>query len=233
MRVNYGICNNKDCYYGAMACDWSCKLYTCLKHSEKSIQKMKFYTCGQHNSNDITKSNRGISDQIKEIIDDLVQPNYIMSDASKAMFNSIKIHFPAAQCLMCYFHVRMNIRKHKHLIQKEKYKQVMKEIQRLHYQRDEGSFRLLLQQILHTWENDGLEQFVAYFKKQWINSRFSKWQLTQAVEPEFDKIDTQPLINTKRPRGRPRGRTSKASKALINDLAVGNSSRPKRSCKNK
>ena len=75
MRVNYGICNNKDCYYGAMACDWSCKLYTCLKHSEKSIQKMKFYTCGQHNSNDITKSNRGISDQIKEIIDDLVS-NY-------------------------------------------------------------------------------------------------------------------------------------------------------------
>ena len=111
MRVNYGICNNKDCYYGAMACDWSCKLYTCLKHSEKSIQKMKFYTCGQHNSNDITKSNRGISDQVKEIIDDLVS-NYD--------------HRP----------------------------------KRIHAK---------LQQILHTWENDGLEQFVAYFKKQWIN----------------------------------------------------------------
>ena len=39
------------------------------------------------------------------------EPRYIMQDHNQASFNAAKHVFPKAKILMCYFHVKLNVRK--------------------------------------------------------------------------------------------------------------------------
>jgi hypothetical protein len=47
------------------------------------------------------------------------QPKYIVSDASKAIRRAIKSNFPNACYVTCWFHLKMNVKKHKNLIPKQ------------------------------------------------------------------------------------------------------------------
>jgi hypothetical protein len=54
----------------------------------------------------------------------------------------------------------------------------MSEIGDLHNTLTQESFNQLLEKTLSKWDNDSeLKSFVKYFKRQWINSSFSNWQL--------------------------------------------------------
>ena len=48
------------------------------------------------------------------------KPLFIISDACHAMANAIKTHLPHCTYLMCYFHLKYNIRKHKKMIRCDK-----------------------------------------------------------------------------------------------------------------
>ena len=47
-----------------------------------------------------------------QIIGVKFRPKYIMLDAAAAGFNAAEKVFPQAKLMMCYFHVKMNIKKH-------------------------------------------------------------------------------------------------------------------------
>jgi nitrogenase subunit NifH len=55
-------------------------------------------------------------------------PKYIVIDACKAMYKAIRKMFPNSVILMCWFHLRMNVKKHKSLIPTDKYEEVQNEI---------------------------------------------------------------------------------------------------------
>jgi transposase-like protein len=101
----------------------------------------------------------------------------MMSDASKAMLKATKQCLPETINLMCWFHLRMNIRKHKPLIGKDAYESVMKDVSTLHNSTCEATFKLQLNSINSKWVREGLVEFKEYFNKQWIKSAFNKWQI--------------------------------------------------------
>ena len=69
----------------------------------------------------------------KQVLNVDFDPQYIMADAGSSIHNGIKANFPNTTQLMCYFHVRFNLKKH--IIKKvpaEKRKVVNKIIEALH-----------------------------------------------------------------------------------------------------
>lgn len=104
-------------------------------------------------------------------------PQFIVTDACHAMANAIKSHFPLCTILMCYFHVKYNVRKHRALIPAAHYRSVQNDIKKLHMCTDEGSYKLLLRSVLAKWNTMQMPQFVEYFRKQWIFGKFRNWQI--------------------------------------------------------
>ena len=103
-------------------------------------------------------------------------------DANQASANSIKKHFPECVIIMCFFHLKSNIRNQKNPIigrlPKEEYQLVMTEITQLHKSKSKEEFDILKDCILNRWkEKSNLRNFHDYFVKQWLNSDFSNWQI--------------------------------------------------------
>ena len=80
-----------------------------------------------------------LNSMLFEIYDTNFNPEYIVVDASKAMYNAIKKYHPKCTVLMCWFHVRYNVRKHKSKIPEQKYINVQKQIKCLHKTTCEGN----------------------------------------------------------------------------------------------
>ena len=59
-------------------------------------------------------------------------PKFIVTDACHAMANAIKSHFVNCTILMCYFHVKYNVKKHRAQIPMAHYRSVMNDIKQLH-----------------------------------------------------------------------------------------------------
>ncbi len=117
-------------------------------------------------------------DKVCNHLDVAFKPEFIVSDASPALYNSIHRNLPDAQHLMCWFHVKLNVRKHKTLIPADKYVTVCTEINKLHSCICEASYKILLKMTLLKWSKDPqLVKFRHYFKKQWVVSKFSNWQI--------------------------------------------------------
>ena len=94
------------------------------------------------------------------------KPKYIVGDGSKAIANSVRSHFKDSLYIMCWFHLRMNVKKKKNLIPADKYATIMKEINELHMSKCEASYKLLLRSTLGKWRKDSsLIAFHDYFKK--------------------------------------------------------------------
>ena len=100
-------------------------------------------------------------------------PEYIVSDASKSMANAINKHYKRCRILMCWFHVRYNLRKRKASMGKY-YRAVMKQVEILHQCRNQVQFNVHLKKFEKVTEKT-LPGFHNYFKKQWVDSKFSNW----------------------------------------------------------
>ena len=72
-----------------------------------------------------------------------IQPTYIVIDASYALANSIKTMFPKAIILMCWFHLKQNVRKHKSLIDSERYLETIQDINLLHNSLSSNAFQVI------------------------------------------------------------------------------------------
>ena len=70
---------------------------------------------------------------------------------------------------MCWFHLKMNIKKHKNIIPQTKYISIMRAITALHIWTCPASYKLLLRFTFGSWKK-GLNKFTNYCEKQWINS---------------------------------------------------------------
>ena len=70
------------------------------------------------------------------------QPQFMVIDACRAMANTIKQIFPACKILMCWFHLKQNIRKHKTKIPEHLYTKTMKQVNSLHCSTDLNSYKV-------------------------------------------------------------------------------------------
>ena len=105
------------------------------------------------------------------------QPKFIVSDASKAISNAIKSSLPGCVQLMCWMHLKMNVRKHKNLIPDALYKETLNQLNKLHMCQCEASFKILLKLTLAKWFKSDMTKFSDYFTKQWVNSNFKNWMI--------------------------------------------------------
>ena len=65
-----------------------------------------------------------------------------MIDASHAIANTVKRLFPECKILMCWFHLKLNIRKHKKKIPNQLYRKTMDDLNQLHGCACEGSYKV-------------------------------------------------------------------------------------------
>lgn len=107
------------------------------------------------------------------------KPRFLVSDAWKATANSVKHILPDTQLLMCYFHVKHNVRKWlKGSVDRKIYDSVMSDISALYDCMTQVDYNKLLRKTGRKWRSDeSLVDFHDYFFKEWVNSSFSKWQL--------------------------------------------------------
>ena len=73
-------------------------------------------------------------------------------DASKAMSNSIKKNFPDCNIIMCYYHLKSNIKKNKSQIPAEEYLNIMTNIANLHISINQEEYAKLLENTLNIWK---------------------------------------------------------------------------------
>ena len=60
------------------------------------------------------------------------KPSHIVTDAAKAMAKAIKRTYPSCVLIMCWFHLKYNLRKHKSMLPNKAYLIVCKQINKLH-----------------------------------------------------------------------------------------------------
>jgi hypothetical protein len=102
-------------------------------------------------------------------------PEYLMSDASKAINGAaLRTYGNKTKLLMCWFHVRYNIRKRMNLVPKQYTKFVNRSIKMIHNSLCAGSFKLQVQKFNNKLKRHNLNQFHDYFNKQWIDGN-SNW----------------------------------------------------------
>lgn len=103
----------------------------------------------------------------------------MVSDAAHATANAVHAILPDTTLLMCYFHVKYNIRKHlKGTVNTDKYMSVMSDISALYDCLTKDEYDKLLLQTTRKWaKDDSLSDFRAYFSKEWTKSTFARWQI--------------------------------------------------------
>ncbi len=110
--------------------------------------------------------------------DIVFNPKIIISDACHAMNNAIVKLYPECILLMCWFHLKLNIRKHKNLIPEIMYRKVLATIDAMHNTKSQEEFDTLVNLHVPKWLTmPHLENFGKYFQAQWLDSVFNKWQL--------------------------------------------------------
>lgn len=106
-------------------------------------------------------------------------PKYIVTDAWKASAAAIASELPNTLHLMCYFHVKYNIRKCRNdSLPASMYQEVMKDVTDLHNTLSIGEFEMLSADVLKRWrKKPDMRAFADYFENTWLNSVFNRWQL--------------------------------------------------------
>ena len=78
-----------------------------------------------------------------------------MMDACDASWNAVKYHFPSATILMCWFHVKFNVKKHHNLLpNKEAIAKVDLDIDLLHNCVSYQEFIIKKDSILRSWQKN-------------------------------------------------------------------------------
>lgn len=95
-----------------------------------------------------------------------------MIDDSGGAYDAARVSF-GNQCniLMTWFHVMLNVKKHKHLIGDEHWNQVLKSIRELRFSR-QLEFESKKAATLLNWRAKGLIEFSNYFSTQWLQGSY-------------------------------------------------------------
>ena len=105
------------------------------------------------------------------------------------MSNSIKKNFPDCNIIMCYFHMKANIRSRKSSIPKSEYLTILSEISKLHFSISQIEYDELLKTTLKRWKSvSSLVDIHNYFTKQWVMSDYNNWQVFK-TPPGFSKTN--------------------------------------------
>ena len=102
-------------------------------------------------------------------------PKFIMQDALPASYNAATRLFPNATILMCYFHVKKNIKENKEECDDSVFETMMKDIEYMHLATSELVFNKLLDKFSKYKINNSV--MYNYIYKQWLTSRYNKWQI--------------------------------------------------------
>lgn len=117
---------------------------------------------------------------IKELAFDLnieFDSEFFIQDAQRACYNATKHIFPDATVLMCYFHVRLNIKKHKHLMKNQtNYDELNKDINEMHKTLNMESYKISKKSFAKKWSTIEPAMY-NYIREQWLIDVFSKWQV--------------------------------------------------------
>ena len=93
------------------------------------------------------------------------------------MVKAIKINKPGMKIIMCYFHLKYNIRKRRNILGKY-YDKISNMISKLHFTANQLEFNLKILKYNMIWiEKFNLNSFSDYFMKQWVNSAFKFWRV--------------------------------------------------------
>ena len=79
-----------------------------------------------------------------------------------------------SEVIMCYFHVLQNIRKKRDMLGTY-LEEVCDDIRKLHYSDSQKNFNNLKKKSITKWRRYGLETFIEYFSKQWLDGVFCNW----------------------------------------------------------
>lgn len=98
-----------------------------------------------------------------------------MQDACYASFNAVRSVFPNAIVLMCYFHVKTNIRKNLFSVLSELYDEFESNVTYLHYSTTEAKYQQRLEAFREKYKEQ--KEAMQYMESQWLNGVFSQWQI--------------------------------------------------------
>jgi len=103
------------------------------------------------------------------------KPVYIMQDACPASKEAILLFFPNVIILMCYFHVKKNVRDHKKLMPHENFDDLMRFLTKIHYSHNKDEFKKNINAFKKTYEN----VFPAMYEycASWFEGVWSNWQI--------------------------------------------------------
>jgi hypothetical protein len=97
-----------DCTYKVIKYFYPLLVFGCTDIDGK-FHPISFMITSHEETKDFSHFFESLNLIAKEIYDINFNPKYIVSDASRACFKSIKIMYPFCIILMCYFHVRLNV----------------------------------------------------------------------------------------------------------------------------
>ncbi|EGZ29309.1 hypothetical protein PHYSODRAFT_418632, partial [Phytophthora sojae] len=103
----------------------------------------------------------------------------VLGDAEDAQYNALQSspQFRGATFLMCFFHVLYNVRKRTRQLDDAAGAMVYKGIIAMHFSASLMEFYQIRDTILAQWRKVRvLQDFANYFEKQWILSRYWRWQ---------------------------------------------------------
>ena len=99
-----------------------------VSDSEGKFHPVSFMISSHETQQDFTVFYQGLIKEAEKL-DINYEPEIIMQDACPASRNAILDFFPNVKFLMCYFHVKKNVRDHKNLLKdKDAYKEIMKDL---------------------------------------------------------------------------------------------------------
>ncbi len=106
-------------------------------------------------------------------------PDYLMMDANDPTYNAAEQEFPDATLLMCYFHMKMNVRKNCPSMFKsdEEMTQLDDMIHSLHMSKSSQEYDVRVKEFKKTYKPKLYKNVYDYITKQWIDNRFSEWQI--------------------------------------------------------
>ncbi|KAH7709059.1 hypothetical protein AAVH_23669 [Aphelenchoides avenae] len=105
-------------------------------------------------------------------------PSEVLGDGAAAITNATKANFPLAKRIMCHVHVLRRADKHMAKIEAGMRKHMREEILALQHARNEVEFARLSALLLDVWkdeQNESVDEFSAYFEKEWITSDCRNW----------------------------------------------------------
>jgi hypothetical protein len=89
------------------------------------------------------------------------------------MFNAINAYYKdnLPSILMCWFHLKLNVKKHEKLIPENMYDKVMRVINFMHTCECKEDFDVIVVKNVNKWlRMKSLGKFGKYFKSQWLDS---------------------------------------------------------------